>query len=110
MFKDVLDKYEPTNIVCIQGWEVFPKNIATVDLDSSPMELEKFVLDGNILCYAFIWLQCVQCSHKWYVGTLGGARVVGQRQLVWAARKENEARKVKEEYVVEARIILTLWK
>ena len=49
MFKDGLDKYEPTNIVCIQGWEVFPKNIATVDLDSSPMELEKFVLDGNIL-------------------------------------------------------------
>ena len=110
MFKDGLDKYEPTNIVCIQGWEVFPKNIATLDLDSSPMELEKFVLDGNILWMAFIWIQCVQCSHKWYVGTLGGAHVVGQRQLVWAARKENEARKAKDEYVVEARIILTLWK
>ena len=41
----------------------------TVDLDSSPMESEKFVLDGNILWMAFIWMQCVQFSHKWYVGT-----------------------------------------
>ena len=41
----------------------------TVDLDSSPMELEKFVLDVNILWMAFIWMQGVQFSHKWYVHT-----------------------------------------